>query len=76
MMSSLSIKKDLAALGLIELVADPVASSFGNFTPGNDGGVIDEYSPAELRVEDLMVQHHEYLVVNFSDIGLTALGKA
>lgn len=58
---------------MIELVTDPIASSLGDFAAGNDEGVIGKDSSTEFRIEDLMAQHHEHLIVNFSNIGLAAL---
>ncbi|MNL75558.1 hypothetical protein D3C87_2013840 [compost metagenome] len=41
-------KKDLASLGLIQLVADPVASSFGDLTTCDDERMVDQDSSTEL----------------------------
>src|SRR6266568_7905987 len=44
---------DLASLGVVEGVADPVSGGFGDLAPGDDEGVIHQDALVGLRIKDL-----------------------
>jgi len=44
------------------------------FTSSNDKGVIYQHTLSDFGIEDFMTEHHQHLVVDLSDVGVTALG--
>ena len=75
-MSSRSMNMIWLRLGGVQGVAEPVAGGFGDFTAGDDERVVDEDAFVVFGVEYLVGQHHQCLVVDFGDVGVTGLGDS
>lgn len=71
-MSSRSMKSKLAAFRGIQFAADPVARSFCNLAASDDECVVHEDMLSNLRIENIVPEHHQCLIVDFGDIDVGA----
>ena len=63
-------KENLASLGRIEFLCQPVLSLFRDFTPGDDDHVVDKALLVDVGIKDGVTKHHGDLSVDFGNIGI------